>query len=281
MGLVKRHINLITLSFVILAGIFLGFAFFYDGAPPPLPSVHGLRSWQEADAALGYPVEVTQESDGRIPEFDSRFLLLDAIERFSIPLAREFEAPLGTESGALSVREVEFGAEFGAGRLWGEQLGGIGGGGTDLGDPVYAIGNGLVIFAGRAGAEWGRVLIVAHRLPDGRLLQSLYGHLGAIRVPRGGLVARGQQIGSVGMVPGRYVADLHFEIRESDGIDLGTTIGSFVQNRLDPRELFSDHQQALVTPLSPEPLLFRERADWRDRLILKNPDKALELFGDD
>jgi hypothetical protein len=280
MALAKRHIHLITLSFVLLAVAFLGMAFFHDNGPKFSP-VQTLKNFQEADAPPGYPVEVTAEGAGRVPEFDPRFLMLDAIERFSIPEAGRLDMPLGTESGALAEREAAFGSAEGEGVLLGDKLGGIGGGDSDLGDPVRAIGNGLVVWAGEGGAEWGKVLIVAHRLPDGRILQSLYGHLHRIDVPRGGLVARGQPIGLVGTAGGRYPAHLHFELRESDGIELGKLSAPTVQNRLDPLAVLSHHRAGDGADLAPEPLAFRDRPDGREQLILINPDKAPELFGED
>ena len=276
----QRQIRLVTLSFVLLGVVFLVFALFWD-SPPQLPPLQTMKSWQEADAPLGYPLEVTEESEGRVPEFDPRFVLMDAFERFAIPEARQFDAPLGSESGALSMREEKFGEQDGGQVLLGEQLGGIGGGDTDFGDPVRAVGNGLVIYAGEGGGDWGKVVILAHRLLDGGILQSVYGSLHRIDVPRGGLVARGRMLGTVGASGEGRSAHLHFEFRESDGVQIGSKSASTEQNRLDPTTVLSHHRSGEVTDLSPEPLAFHGRPSWEDRLILKNPARALELFGGD
>src|SRR5437879_11065028 len=62
----------------------------------------------------------------------------------------------------------------------GEDWDGVRGGDTDLGDPVYAIGDGVVVFARDCHQGWGNVIIVRHVYLDGlgvRSVYSLYGHL--------------------------------------------------------------------------------------------------------
>lgn len=102
------------------------------------------------------------------------------------------------------------------------------------GEPVYAIADGVVrsSHAGiRAAAaedgrrlpggpiDYGNLIIIEHRTPDGEHFCSLYGHLGDDRlVARGDLVTGGQQIGTIGrnaaIVNGGYEPHLHFAIRE-------------------------------------------------------------------
>src|SRR5713101_6522718 len=67
----------------------------------------------------------------------------------------------------------------------GEDWDGVGGGDTDLGDPVYAIGDGVVVFARDCHQGWGNVIIIRHAYRDGlgvRNVDSLYGHLQKILV---------------------------------------------------------------------------------------------------
>lgn len=99
----------------------------------------------------------------------------------------------------------------------GEDWNGKGGGNTDLGDPVYACANGLVLFAQNFGRGWGNVVIIRHVFEEGgekRIVDSLYGHLDVIHAKFGQQVRRGQQIGTIGTGGGLYDAHLHFEIRK-------------------------------------------------------------------
>ncbi len=100
----------------------------------------------------------------------------------------------------------------------GEDWNGLGGGNSDLGAPVYAIGNGYVTFARDARMGWGNVVLVRHVFMDnGRLstVDSMYAHLDRILVREGQQVSRGQQVGTIGTNRGMYVAHLHFEIRKN------------------------------------------------------------------
>jgi murein DD-endopeptidase MepM/ murein hydrolase activator NlpD len=265
-ALAKNPVKLISLSLVFLGAGFIGFAFLYD-SPPKIPPLQSMRSWQEADAPPGYPVEVTEDGPGRVPEFDSRFLLLDAFERFSIPLALEFTAPLGPASGALTQLESAFGAEVEGGRLLGNRLRGS----SEEAQPVRAVGNGLVVYAGEGGPEWGQVLILAHRLNDGRVLQSFYGGLQKIKVPRGHVVARGKVIGLGGGALGQESVHLHFEFRESIGIELGPDFAATNQNRLDPEEVLTHHRRAGEAVLVPAALAFRDQPTWDGPIRSQEP----------
>ena len=99
----------------------------------------------------------------------------------------------------------------------GEDWNGKRGGNTDLGDPVYAIANGVVVFAQSFGHGWGNVVIVRHAYEEGgrtKFADSLYGHLDQIHVREGQRLRRGQQLGTIGTGGGLYEAHLHLEIRK-------------------------------------------------------------------
>ncbi len=101
---------------------------------------------------------------------------------------------------------------------FGEDWNGRGGGNTDLGDPVYAISNGIVVWAYDVKAGWGNVAIIRHAYRDPATGQvkhcdSLYGHLREMDVKVGQEVKRGDKIGTIGTNRGMYAAHLHFEIR--------------------------------------------------------------------
>ena len=242
---------------VVVFVVFLVGAVFFTG-PVPIESVHSLRNWQEADAPAGYPIGASdQDPEGFVPAFDERFVLLDAFERFLFPPASRLDQPLGTETGALTYDAQPFltkNEERGNRLHLGADLNGIGGMNTDLGDPVYAVGNGVVVYAGDLGPGWGEVVILGHRRPDGSLLQSFYGHLDRMQVTRGEQVARGQQIGTVG-TGGAWPAHLHFEIYEGSLLDPhGGGYRSHGSNRIDPLAEIARHRPASSADLSPEPL---------------------------
>ena len=107
----------------------------------------------------------------------------------------------------------------------GEDWNGTSGGNTDLGDPIYAMGNGVVTFSRDCGGGWGNVVIIRHafRDLDGeiRMVDSQYAHLQKRMVQTYQVVSRGQQIGTMGrgakQPNGRYLylSHLHFEIRKN------------------------------------------------------------------
>ena len=82
----------------------------------------------------------------------------------------------------------------------GEDWNGNGGGDSDMGDPVYAIADGVVVFSDDYKRRWGNVVIVRHayREKNGStvFIDSLYGHLDKRQARMYQVVKRGQQIGT-------------------------------------------------------------------------------------
>ena len=82
----------------------------------------------------------------------------------AIPLADGFDYPIGKPDGkgyyvarGLRLREpIHFG----------EDWNGNGGGDTDMGDPVYATANGVVMFSYDVQAGWGNIVILRHAYRD-------------------------------------------------------------------------------------------------------------------
>lgn len=89
------------------------------------------------------------------------------------------------------------------------------GGNTDCGEPVLAAANGTIVYAENAGTGWGNVVIVEHRLPDGKKVQTLYGHLRKMTKTKGSVKMR-EQIGEIGNADGKYLCHLHFELRKEN-----------------------------------------------------------------
>lgn len=157
--------------------------------------------------------------------FDPAFAVLSPIEMVLAPKADTFEYPVGSEHGALTYNAQPFLTD----KHLGDDLNGIGGWDSDLGDPVYAVADGSVIFSGWPSDGWGNVVILLHELADGRMVETFYGHLDTIRVPVGKQVRRGDPLGTIGTANGRYLAHLHFEIRRYPTFDVG---GGYAESRL-------------------------------------------------
>lgn len=187
---------------------------------------------------------------------DPRFQLLSPWSLAATPTAIRFDAPMGSADSALVYNAQKFWDmnEARHGHHTGDDLNGIGGMNTDLGDPVFATADGLVVHADEPSPGWGKVVIVSHRTTKGEVLQSMYAHLLEIKVQPGDLVARGQKIATVGTSNGYYPAHLHFEMRASDGIDLGAGYAADPLNHLDPMKTVAALRNAAPDALSPAPL---------------------------
>lgn len=132
-------------------------------------------------------------------------------------IADSFAYPVGKTEYVTQARDKTddwFNAQdFGENNHLGEDWNKNTGGNTDCGDAVYAIANGVITYAADAGTGWGNVIIVTHTLPDGKKVQSLYGHLQEMAKTSGEVKMR-EKIGTIGNANGRYLCHLHFEIRE-------------------------------------------------------------------
>lgn len=157
---------------------------------------------------------------------DPAFLTLSPIEMVSAPLAADWDAPLGSEHGGLAYNAQPFLTD----KHLGDDLNGIGGWNSDLGDSVYAAADGLVVYAGWPSDGWGNVVVLLHEIPDGRMIESFYGHLDSIRTGVGSQVRRGDEIGTVGTADDNYLAHLHFEIRRAPVLATG---GGYADTGLD------------------------------------------------
>jgi hypothetical protein len=181
-----------------------------------------------------------------------------------IPLSTGFDYPVGP----TTVTQIKDGdgyynyRDFGNVRHLGEDWNGENGGDSDLGDPVYSISEGRIVYADNAGPEWGNVVVIEHLLPSGTRIQSLYGHLASM-LKTAGSVARREQIGTIGKgyYYGQkagvdiydYDAHLHFEIRTDVALLIpGPGYGPNQVGRTDPSD-FIDSHRTLGPPPPPSP----------------------------
>ena len=200
------------------------------------------------------------------------------LELTSIPTATRFDFPLGSENGAMAYNAQRFTEN----RHLGDDLNGIGGENSDLGDPVYAIANGRVLLARDGGPGWGNVIIVLHAYIDNgaggsratstgkparvyepggesingerKYVQSYYGHVESMLVHAGEDVRRGQQIATVGTAGGRYFAHLHFEMREFMTPFIGPGYREDTRGWLDPTGFIEAHRGAPIEDVGRVPI---------------------------
>lgn len=123
-------------------------------------------------------------------------------------------------------------------------------GGGDLGKPVYATANGLVVSADHEGSGWGNIVMIKHYIPragdEGYLfITSMYAHLDTYSVSVGDVVVRGQQIGTVGDADGKYAPHLHFEMRWNENLvptaNHGYSCPDEASGTFDPTNFINKH----------------------------------------
>ncbi|GAB5437843.1 peptidoglycan DD-metalloendopeptidase family protein [Falsiruegeria mediterranea] len=155
-------------------------------------------------------------------------------------IAREFRHPLGngvlTPSNDGDGYYVAFGfdeanPDLGGSFHLGADWNGEGGGDTDIGEPVYAIGNAIVVDVvsdqGSSTSGFGNYVVLRHELPEptqinGQLVthvHSLYAHLDNVEtLSVGQSIGIGQKIGELGKSGNAAFAHLHFEITLGDTV---------------------------------------------------------------
>jgi hypothetical protein len=174
---------------------------------------------------------------------DRAFRIPSAFDLLSLPVAARFDFPLGSENGAMAYNAQRFTENH----HLGDDLNGIGGENSDLGDPVYCVADGRVLLARDGGLGWGNVIIVLHaHLEKGerKYVQSYYGHVEKILVHAGDNVRGGQQIATVGTAGGRYLAHLHFEMREFVTPFIGPGYREDTRGWIDPSAFIEAHRGA-------------------------------------
>lgn len=141
---------------------------------------------------------------------------LETLSRW--PVASLWSFPVGGGRNAAEVSalpEPGYATTRGVGGPSGHQ-------GADLsnrreGGEVRAAAAGLVVAAGSRAPDdaYGERVVLAHRLPEGGLVYTVYAHLaaGSIRVKPGEFVTTGARLGKVGRTGDATSPHLHFEVR--------------------------------------------------------------------
>jgi hypothetical protein len=259
----------LLITLVLAAGV-VGFVL-WRGSQAKVGDVK-LVGFQDADKPL---------ENGMSGGLDMRFSMLSAWQVNQIPLMSKMDTPMGSENGALVYNAQKFWEmnDKRGGHHSGDDLNGIGGMNTDLGDPVYAAGDGLVVYVGEPAFGWGNMVILAHRDGDGKPIRTMYAHLDQIKASLGEVVSRGDVVGTVGTGNGNYPAHLHFELSISDGIPIG---GGYLKEplvRLDPASFIEERHDAGPDGIGSAPLRYvklYENEPWMN-LDIKGGEKMLDL----
>jgi murein DD-endopeptidase MepM/ murein hydrolase activator NlpD len=154
------------------------------------------------------------------------------------PIAFHFDFPIGKPDAKGYYNAQGFGKNNHLGDDWNA----VTGGNSDLGDPIYSIGDGKVTFAKDIGGGWGNVIRVMHELPDGTYVESLYAHCDTLLVSKNELVKKGDQIATIGTANGAYLAHLHLEIRDDIELPIGGGYSSDTDGYLNPTEFIKNHR---------------------------------------
>ena len=179
----------------------------------------------------------------RSNRIDPAFQIVPALFLASLPTAARFDFPIGSENGALAYNAQPFTQNH----HLGDDLNGIGGENSDLGDPVYAVADGRVLLAREGGPGWGNIIIVLHAYDENgvrKYVQSYYAHVDEILVEPKQKVRRGEQIATVGTADGRYWAHLHFEMREFTTPFVGPGYRDDTRGWIDPSAFIASHRGA-------------------------------------
>ena len=175
------------------------------------------------------------------------FTHLSALGEVKTNLADGFDFPVGKPNadGYYKAR----GLRLKEPRHFGEDWNGRGGGNKDLGDPVYAVADGVVTFAHNVRTGWGNVVLIRHAYRDPatgqvKFCDTLSGHLDEMKVKTGQVVKRGQLIGTIGTNFGMYPAHLHFEVRHNITIGMARHgVPADMVNWADPTQFITKYRQ--------------------------------------
>ncbi len=154
-------------------------------------------------------------------------------------IADGFDFPVGKPDAKRYYNAQPFGENNHLGDDWN----GTGGGNTDLGDPIYAIGDGYVKFAADYGPGWGNIVRIVHFLPNQKTYESFYAHCDTMLVEAGEWVKRGAKIGTIGNANGTYLAHLHFEVRADTSLPVGGGYAVNTEGYLDPTAFIRAHRR--------------------------------------
>jgi len=172
----------------------------------------------------------------------SQYAYYDSIFYFNPDyLTESFDYPVGKPDA----KHYYLASRFGNKNHLGEDWNGRGGGNTDLGDPVYAIGDGVVTVSKDICCGWGNVVRIVHKLQghsEFTYLESVYAHLDKMTAYPGQLIKKGEHLGTIGTAHGRYKAHLHLELRDFIDMSMGPGYSKDWEGYLDPSAFIQNNR---------------------------------------
>jgi murein DD-endopeptidase MepM/ murein hydrolase activator NlpD len=204
----------------------------------PILTLLTALTWATAGKGPLPPVEAPQ---------DPALLLARPVDLARTPRATRFVLPMGGEEGALIYNAQPFGVT----RHLGDDWNGIGGRNSDLGEPVFAAADGLVLLATNPSAGWGHFVLLQHVLADGTPVQTAYAHLETMEARVGSVLARGEPLGTVGTAAGKYLAHLHYEVRRQTALAPGAGYDDQPLDRVSPTRFTAPFRPRPILPPSP------------------------------
>lgn len=124
----------------------------------------------------------------------------------------------------------------------GDDWNGVGGGNSDLGDPIYSVANGYVSEVKDYEGGWGKVVRIVHVYND-KLYESLYAHCDTFLVAEQTFIKKGAKIATIGNCNGHYLAHLHLEIRNDVDLDIGPGYSTNTKGYLDPTDFINKNRK--------------------------------------
>ncbi len=187
-----------------------------------------------------YPLKDSKQIS-RTPIRSSNHSLLNSWQT-NCPLSDGFDFPVGPPNAGSYYNAQGFG---GRNHHLGDDWNGLGGGNSDMGDPVYAVANGIVVFARNIGSGWGNIVRILHNTGSKDkpvYVESFYAHLKDVFTRPGQRIRRGQKIATIGNAEGVYFAHLHFEMRHKINLPVGGGYGENTSGYLRPSQFIMTHR---------------------------------------
>ncbi len=197
-------------------------------------------------------------------------------------LADGFDFPVGNTGNAAGYYMARSMVPY---SHMGDDWNGVGGGNSDLGDPIYAIADGLVVYSYDYGSDWGEVIIIRHKYRNSKgeidYVDSFYGHVQNRQVKLGESVRRGEQIAEIGNNNGMYLAHLHLEIRKNIQIGIETWKHSKSSaNYLIPKQFIAQHRPGSGSGRNRDGMVLAQTRSSQPAHPLPGYDRSLRVLMD-